>query len=98
MHLGTRGRRIFISGRLRASGNNYNEARSALRILVNNIEELQLPAVDPVTYTYRGETYYDCVLDIFELLKDQSGKDFRWNSEGKCFCDFLAVLISQRGT
>ncbi|MFA5761142.1 MAG: hypothetical protein WC877_05215 [Dehalococcoidales bacterium] len=94
MHLGTRGSQILITGRLRAAGNTYSLARAALKSLIRDIEELRKPDVAADDYSFNGETFYDCVLDAFELLRDAGGKAIHFNTDKECFCDFVAVFVS----
>ncbi|MFA5554907.1 MAG: hypothetical protein WCZ89_02305 [Phycisphaerae bacterium] len=96
IHLGTRGRLISITGRLRASGGTYAQARAALLAKLDAIDELRLPDADVEAYTYHNKTYYDCLLDTFELLRDANGRAIHLNSKKECFCDFAAILVSQR--
>ncbi|MDD5459845.1 MAG: hypothetical protein PHF37_10690 [Phycisphaerae bacterium] len=96
IHLGTRGRQIFIAGRLRASGSNYSNARQNLVKKIADIDALRQLDQDVATYTYQGEAYYDCSLDTFELLRDQFGKAIHYKSNKECFCDFVAAITSQR--
>ena len=95
MHLGTRGSQILITGRLRAEGNSYYNARAALKSLIRDIEELRQPDVAAADYSFNGETFYDCAIDAFELLRDAGGKAIHFNTDKECFCDFIAVLTSQ---
>lgn len=90
MHLGSRGRPIVITGRLAAGGANYNTARSNLQTIINNIENYAW--YYPDTYTFKGTTYRNVVLDGFSLVPDGEGKVFHWTSEGFAIADFVARL------
>jgi len=87
MHMGSRGRRLFITGTLRATGNDYATARAALGTIIAAIE-MYLDA--PInTYTFFGETYFYTLFVKLTLFPDGKGKLFRWNANGSIACDFI---------
>jgi len=92
MWMGSRGFPIFISGRLRATGASYSAARTALQNIIYAIEAWQFEYAHE--FYFGGETFYDTVIERFEILKDTQGKQFHWNSDGYVWCDFIALLIS----
>lgn len=94
MHLGLRGRQIFVVGQLREEGNNYSNARQAIQAEIDTIDAYKGPGADAIDISYQGETYKSCVLDIFEPVRDGQGKSIHW--DGKyAVADFIAVWISQ---
>ena len=78
MHLGSRGYRFIITGRLRATGISYNAARITLGTAIRTIEQILF--ADAAIYTFRGETYYYIVFDKFELIPGRDGKVFHRTS------------------
>jgi hypothetical protein len=90
MHMGSRGRQIIITGRLRESGADYQTVRTALQSTIDEIEGY-LDA-DRADYSYKGETYEDVVFDRLNLLPDGRGKLFFMNSAGEVFVDFVCFL------
>jgi len=86
-HLGTRGRQLVISGRLRAAGASYTAARANVQAIINSIESyLWAEAAD---YIFAGETHKNVVFDRVPLVPDSNGKVFHWTSEGWVTCDFI---------
>jgi len=90
MHMGTRGRQLVITGRLRATGSSYSAARSNLQEIIDEIEAYQW--ADAADYTFKGETYGNVVFDRFNLVPDGQGKAFFMNSIGEVFADFVCYL------
>jgi len=90
MHMGSRGRQLVITGRLREDGANYQAARTALQAIIDEIEEyLNAELAD---YSFMGDTYEKVVFDRFNLLPDGKGKLFFMNSAGEVFVDFVCFL------
>ena len=90
MDLGTRGRRMTVTGRLRASGSDYDDARGNLQTTIDTIEAyLWAEAAD---YTFKGETYNNVVFDKLELLVDNKGTVFHLTSDGKVTVDFVCLM------
>jgi len=96
MKMGTRGAPLAIAGRLAASGANYQAARVALQVIIDNIDASYIEA-EADDYTYMGSTYYDMVFDRFELIPDRNGKYFHYTTAGYCFCDFICTGRSLSG-
>ena len=93
MHMGTRGRRVFISGTLASSGAGYAAARANLQEVIDAIEQTYTwPGVAAADYSFMGETYYSAVFDMFELTPDNKGMFFHWTNEGYVTCDFVCLL------
>jgi len=93
MHMGTRGKRIFISGAMASSGANYAAARANLQAVIDDIEQAYTwPGVPAADYSFMGQTYYNCVFDMFELVPDNKGMFFHWTSAGYVTCEFICVL------
>ena len=90
MHMGTRGRPMVITGRLRETGTDYSDARSTLQTTINDIEEYLL--ADAADYTFKGETYSNVEFDKLQLVPDSKGKIFHFNSVGEVFVDFICLL------
>jgi len=90
MQMGTRGRQLVITGRLRAAGSDYSDARSNLQVIIDDIEEYQWS--EAADYTFKGETYSYVVFDRFNLIPDGEGKLFHFNSVGEVFADFVCFL------
>jgi len=90
MDLGTRGRQMVVTGRLRASGNDYSDARSNLQAKIDDIEEYLW--ADVSDYTFKGQTYSNVIFDKFELMPNSRGKTFHWTSEGYVTADFVCFL------
>ena len=86
MHLGTRGRQLIIKGRLRASGDDYAQARATMILAIGSIEAWC--NVDAIDLVYGAETYYATVFDRFELLARRD-KWFHFTAEGYVTCDFI---------
>lgn len=93
MNMGTRGRLIAVSGRIRYTNqsNPYWTNRAAVQAAIDAIEAYQW--TDGYDYTFNGTTYYRCVFERFELLRDGSGKAFH-QTGGCVFVDFVATLRS----
>ena len=92
MLMGTRGRQIVVTGRLAASGANYNAARTSLQAVIDGIESyLSIEAAD---YSFAGTTYSDVVFDRFQLVPDNSGKVFHWTAAGYVIADFVCFMRS----
>lgn len=78
MFLGSRGSPFVISGRLAASGANYDAARAALDAWLEDLEALQYqPAA---SYTYRGKTFQYLQFLRFELVPDSAGKVYHFSN------------------
>ncbi len=90
MHMGTRGRPLVVTGRLRESGTDYSDARSKLQTEIETIE-VYLWA-DAADYTFKGDTYSNVEFDNFRLVPDSKGKIFHFNSVGEVFADFVCLL------
>ena len=90
MSLGTRGRPMVITGRLRATGTDYSNARSNLQTTIETIEAYLW--ADAADYTFKGDTYSNVEFDKFQLVPDSRGKIFHFNSEGEVFADFVCLL------
>jgi hypothetical protein len=90
MHMGSRGRQLVITGRLREQGSNYINARKTLQETIDEIEGYLNK--DSADYSFMGDTYEDVVFDRFNLLPDGKGKLFFMNSAGDVFVDFVCFL------
>jgi len=87
MHMGSRGSQLVITGTLASSGSGYNDARTNLQAVIDDIEEyLWAGAAD---YSFAGTTYYNVVFDKFQLTPDADGKAFHWTAEGYVTCSFV---------
>jgi len=87
MFMGSRGRKVIISGRIATAGTNYNAARINCQIAIDSIEPyLWSPATD---YSFRGCVFYAVVFDQFRILPDRANKYFHWVSPGYVTADFL---------
>jgi len=87
MFLGTRGRRIQVSGRIACTGADYAAARTNCQIAIDAIEVLEwAPATD---YTWGTCVYYAVVWEPLRLVTDDKGKAFRWGIDGYCKVDFI---------
>jgi len=80
MHLGTRGRRLVITGTIRAA------TRALCQTAVEAIEPYLW--ANGADYTYKGGYYYGIVFDHFQLLPDYEGKVFHFTA-GSVFCRFV---------
>jgi len=80
-HLGTRGRQLVISGRMRAA------TRPLLAAAIEAIEPYLW--ADAADYSFAGGTYSYVVFDKFQLVPDNTGKAFHFTSEGWVTCDFV---------
>ena len=87
MLLGSRGRRIQITGKIACSGVNYAAARTACQVAIDAIEAYQWSAA--YDYHWGDCIYYAVVFDSFRLLGDGNGKFFHWTTEGYCTVDFV---------
>jgi len=88
MFLGTRGRRIQVSGRIACTGAGYAASRTNCQAAIDSIEMyLWAGAID---YTWGTCVYYAVVWDEFRLVGDSGGKFFRWTVPGYCIVDFVA--------
>jgi hypothetical protein len=87
MNLGDRGKQIVITGRLRESGASYQAARTALRAIIAEIGTYLHAA--PATYTFMGDTYENTVFDRLNLLPNDKGKLYFYNSAGEMTADFV---------
>jgi hypothetical protein len=86
MNLGTRGSPITITGRLSASGANYDASRINLQAWIDDIESyLSIPADD---YSFKGEIFENLQFLRFELVPDGEGKVFHFDSN-YVFCSFV---------
>ncbi len=90
MHMGTRGRPMVVTGRLRKTGTDYSDARSTLQTTIDDIEEYLW--ADAADYTFKGDTYSNVVFNKLQLLPDSKSKVFHFNSEGEVFVDFVCLL------
>ena len=89
MHLGTRGRRLIVSGTLRATAVSYAAARFILQNAIDAIDVCQW--ADAADYSFCGVTLTMVVWDKFELVPDSDGKVFHWVVPGYwCTCKFIA--------
>lgn len=88
MNLGTRGRAVTVSGRLAATGVNYNTARMNLQTWINDIE-YYITNASAYSYTYHGGTYWYVLFDELVLIPDAQNKVFHFNSGGYVFCNFV---------
>lgn len=91
MALGSRGYGLIVTGRLRASGVSYAAARLTLESAIAAIESLQWS--EPVDYIYGSSTYYNVVLERFDIIPSPDGKSFRMTNS-YVICDFRAVMRS----
>jgi hypothetical protein len=96
MYMGSRGAPLAISGRLVANGANYQAARVALQVVIDDIDVGYIEA-EADDYTYMGSTYYDVVFDRFELIPGRDGKYFHYTTAGDCVCDFICTGRSLSG-
>jgi len=87
MHLGTRGRSIVVSGRIRTSGATYALARAGCEAAVSAIEAYCSAAA--ADYTHLGAVYYSLVWGPFRLVPDSAGCVFHWVAGGYVTCRFL---------
>lgn len=98
MHLGTRGRVIWITGRLRQTGATYAIARANLEYAIGLIEAWgNNPMAD---YTYGNVTYQDCVFDFSSGGLDIRGPFRQIQPVGalvQVACDFRARMVSLSG-
>jgi len=88
MHLGTRGRRIVVTGTLRATSGSYAAARVLLQVAIDAIEPYLWS--DAADYSFCGVTVPMVVWDRFQLVPESDGKVFHWVSPGWCTCKFTA--------
>lgn len=95
MHMGTRGRQIVITGKLSATGTDYDDARSNLQNNIDTIEEYLYSTTDADSYSFKGQVFDDVVFESFNLLPDSQGKAFHFTSEGYVTADFICYLIEQ---
>ena len=87
MHLGSRGRRIRVTGRIACSGVSYDAARTACQVAIDSIEAyLWAPAAD---YNLGSCIYYAVVWDRFVLVERDRGKVFHYCSPGVVVADFV---------
>lgn len=87
-HLGTRGRRLVVTGTLRAYAVSYAAARALLQIAIDAIEVYEW--ADAADYVFCGVTIPMVVWDKFELVPDNNGKVFHWVLPGWVTCKFIA--------
>lgn len=94
MHMGTRGRPLVVTGRLRATGTDYSNARSKLQTTIEtSIEAIEAYLwADAADYTFKDDTYKNVEFDSFRLVPDSRGKIFHFNSVGEVFVDFVCLL------
>jgi len=91
MHMGSRGRAIIVTGKLRGAADaSYETARANCQTKIDTIESYQWLGSDD--YTFKGKTYYDVVFEYAQLLTDAEGKVFHWNSIGQVTVDFIWFL------
>lgn len=94
MHHGSRGRTVIVSGRLRASGNNYQAARENLEDIVSDIEQYRSIDRNAADYSFMGTTYENCLFNRLTLIPSgKHGKIFHYNSEGQVYADFAIEMI-----
>ena len=79
-HLGTRGRRLVITGTIRGA------TRAACGWAIGAIEPYLW--ADAANYTYKGESYSNVVFGPFRLIPDFEGKLFHFTA-GSVFCRFV---------
>jgi len=89
MWLGTRGRHVIITGRLRGTGSTYALARAAVAAGIANIETWLNWGAD--TYTFFYEVYYNLILEKFDIVPDGQGKAFHLNANGSVTVDFVVT-------
>lgn len=87
MFMGSHGYSIAVSGTLRASGANYAAARAALIAAIRVIEAYQW--ADAADYTFFNDTYENIVWDKLQIIPDNSGKQFHYDTNGECLCRFV---------
>jgi len=85
--LGSRGRRIQITGKIACSGGSYDAARVACQAAIDAIEAYLWSAAHD--YHWGSNVYYAVVFDSFRLLGGGNGKFFHWTTEGYCTVDFV---------
>ena len=85
-HMGTRGRRLVITGTIRTA------TRALCQAAIEAIEPYLW--ADAADYTYKGGYYYGIVFDRFQLVPDYQGKFFHFTS-GAVFCQFIMYGRSQ---
>ncbi len=85
-YLGTRGYVITVTGRLWASGTDYETARSNLQTIIDEINEIVTWYDDD--YTHAGCNYESVVWDVFDLVPI-GDKFIRWDG-ASCHCNFIA--------
>jgi len=78
MHLGTRGSPFVISGRLSATGSDYNHSRANLDAWIAQLESLLW--AEAADYTYRGQTFQNLQFIRLELIPDGQGKVYHFTS------------------
>lgn len=92
MLMGSDGYPVTIMGTLKTNGGmTYAAARKTMVQAIENIETWNW--AQPVALTYGNETYYNCVLEKFNLI-DSDGKAFKYVAGGHCVCRFIAVFRS----
>jgi len=92
MLMGSRGRPLVTTGRLRAYGLTYAAARAALQGWIADIEAYQF--LDAATYTYQNWTYYNVIFERFDLIPDRRGKVFHQTVVAGwiyLYCDFVCI-------
>ena len=89
MHLGTRGRPIIVTGRLRAYDTDYDDARAELQDIIDAIEARCYLGVAPIDVSWMGVTYQYVVFDKFEIIGE---RNFGYTAGGYCVCNFRCVL------
>ena len=89
MHLGSRGRRVRVTGRIATAGASYDAARTNCQIAIDSIEPyLWAPAAD---YNLGSCVFYAVVWDRFGLIeRGRRRKVFSYCSPGVVVCDFVA--------
>jgi hypothetical protein len=88
MDLGLRGNQVVITGRLYATGADYEAARAALQVWLDDLELYQ--TAEAAEYAFAGSTFSNMVFDRINLIPDGEGKLFHYSAEGYCFCNFVA--------
>jgi len=89
MFVGTRGRRITVTGTISYTAANYTLARIGAQAAIDAIEAyLWAGAAD---YSFYGCVFYAVVWDSFRLITDTFGKAFHWNLPGYLTVRFVAT-------
>ena len=87
MNLGTRGKPLVITGKLRYAGSSYDNSRENLDAWIATIEALLW--TDAADYTYHGQIYEQVQFTHFELVPDGEGKVYHMTAS----CVFVNFII-----